>query len=145
MYIPRHGVNFCLIRDGKILLQQRDAHCQRFPLAWCIPGGAQEPGEDYLETTLREIKEEYALELKPSDCEFIVDRPETNPGKVFYCRVPIDQDPELHEGEAMEWVDLAELPNRELGFNHQEIIVPFLLEFENKNKEATAEIHREWH
>lgn len=140
MIPARTGVNFCLVRDGKILLQQRDESCPSYPNYWCIPGGAQEPGESLLETTLREIDEEYGLSITSAMCKFLIDRPENNPGKVFLCIVPKDQEPILREGKAMGWFPIEAISNMELGFRHNEIIVPFLRKYMEKlSSESRAE------
>lgn len=137
---PKKGVNFCLIKDGMILLQQRDEHCPYHPLQWCIPGGAQDPGETFRETALREIEEEYNLSILPDSCVFLTVRPANNPGEVYVCTVPKDQEPILHEGKSMAWVPIENLTKMELGFNHNEFIVPLLIEYiDEHSQEYMAE------
>lgn len=46
-------VTLVIYKDGKILLQRRNDNG-----TWAIHGGGIEPGEKYLETLMREIKEE---------------------------------------------------------------------------------------
>ncbi len=45
-------------RDGKLLLQKRSDTGE-----WCVPGGALEPGETYVEAAAREIREEVGIEV----------------------------------------------------------------------------------
>lgn len=122
--MQKTGVIFALIRDNKVLMQQRDENCKRFPLMWCLPGGGSEEGESYETTLLREIKEEYDLDLKLEQCTQIMDY---NGGadKVYLCIVNSDQEPEPREGLAMKWMTIDEIEKLELGF-HQDGIIPIL-------------------
>ena len=53
-----------LNEEGEILLQQRsDTHL------WALPGGSMNPGESVAQCTIREVKEETGLDVKP---EFII-------------------------------------------------------------------------
>lgn len=119
------GVIFALIRDGKILMQQRDERCKLFPLAWCIPGGVKEEyDQTYEDTLVREVKEEFDLDISPTDCGCFM---EHNDGadKVYVCKVSSTQVPKLQEGLAMKWMTISEIEKIELGF-HQQGIVPEL-------------------
>lgn len=120
------GVNFCLIRDDKILLQKRDDNCPYFPHQWCIPGGSREENESFLDTVIREVAEEYELTLTSSDCVYIGTKSD---GQVWLCNVPNNQAPIMHEGEAMQWFEIDTLTELELGFNQTTEIVPQLLSF----------------
>ena len=120
------GVVFALIRDNKILMQQRDGNCKRFPFMWCLPGGGNEKDESYEATLLREVKEEYNIDLQLSQCDHSMDyKDENDPLRVYVCRINPDQKPELGEGMAMKWMTIDEIEKLELGF-HQEGIIPFL-------------------
>ena len=44
--------------DGKVLLQKRSDTGE-----WCVPGGALEPGETYIEAAAREVREEVGIEV----------------------------------------------------------------------------------
>lgn len=50
-------VTLAIYKEGKILLQKRSDNGK-----WAIHGGGMEPGEKYLETLKREIKEELNIE-----------------------------------------------------------------------------------
>lgn len=57
MAILNPVVTLIIYKEGKILLQKRSDNG-----TWAIHGGAIEPGEKYLETLKREIKEELNIE-----------------------------------------------------------------------------------
>ena len=44
--------------EGKVLLQKRSDTGD-----WCVPGGALEPGETYIEAATREVREEVGIEV----------------------------------------------------------------------------------
>lgn len=115
------GVIFVLIRDGKILMQQRDENCKKFPLAWCLPGGARDYDESYEETLIREIKEEYDLDIDISNCKWIMNA-ENELDRVYVCKVSNNQEPKLLEGLSMKWMTITEIEKLELGFNQKNII-----------------------
>ncbi|HEY0908464.1 MAG TPA: NUDIX domain-containing protein [Candidatus Paceibacterota bacterium] len=120
------GVVFALIRDNKVLMQQRDGNCARFPFMWCLPGGGSEKGESYEATLLREVKEEYDIDLKPDQCFYLMDYSDgPYPLKVYLCKIAAGQDPKLQEGLAMSWMTIGEIEKIKLGF-HQEGIIPAL-------------------
>lgn len=49
--------------DGRLLLQQRSAQKDMYPLHWECVGGHLAPGETYHHTAIREAREELGLEL----------------------------------------------------------------------------------
>jgi len=105
-------------------MQQRDENCKKFPLMWCLPGGARDEGEEYEVTLLREIKEEYDLDLRLEQCTHLMDHNDGS-DKVYVCKVDQDQEPKLREGLAMKWMTIDEIEKLELGF-HQGGIIPVL-------------------
>jgi 8-oxo-dGTP diphosphatase len=125
--VSEKGVIFALVRDNKILMQQRDGNCKKFPFYWCLPGGKMDDGETYEVTLLREIKEEYDLELKLEKCTYLMDFP-IEENKVYVCNVDHEQEPKLGEGLSMKWMSIEEIENLDLGFN-QNAIIPVLKEF----------------
>ena len=117
------GVIFVLVRDNKILMQQRDGNCRKFPFRWCIPGGGTEADEDYETTLLREVKEEYDIDLKLSDCRHFMSI-DTDDGhsEVYICNVGQDQTPILQEGMAMKWMTLEEIEKLDIAFQQEDIV-----------------------
>lgn len=135
------GVNFCLVRAGSVLLQQRDENCPYGEAnKWCFPGGASEPEDQSLqETAVREIAEEYQVYVPLAQCQYLTNRPAENPGEVYVCLVPDEQEPVLREGKAMAWVPITDLRDIELGFRHGDFIVPALMDW-HIAKEQNQEI-----
>ena len=119
--MQKTGVIFALIRDNKILMQQRDGNTDRFPFKWCIPGGEKEENEKWEDTLLREVKEEYNLDIEMNQCKYLMDY---NNGldKVYVCRINFTQVPKLQEGLAMKWMTIDEIEKLELGFDQGGII-----------------------
>lgn len=115
------GVIFVLAKNDKILMQQRDGNCKKFPFMWCLPGGASETSEDSLQTLLREVKEEYDIDLEHKQCRFDLDYNDGS-DKVYICNLKGNQKPKLNEGLAMQWMSIEEIENRDLGFNQRNLI-----------------------
>ncbi len=122
--MKKTGVIFALVRDNKILMQQRDGNCKRFPFMWCIPGGAREDNEDYEVTLIREIKEEYSLDLSIDECTYLTNSTE-GLDKLYICTVGKQQEPVLNEGLSMKWMNIEEIESLNLGFNQKDLI-PFI-------------------
>ena len=122
--MEKTGVIFALICDEKILMQQRDGNCKQFPFMWCLPGGESEEGEHCEVTLLREVKEEYDIDLKIEQCRHFMDYNGGN-DKVYFCKINSNQEPKLKEGLAMKWMMINEIEKLKLGF-HQEGIIPVL-------------------
>lgn len=60
---------FVFHTDGRLLLQQRSAKKDRYPLCWECVGGHLGPGETYGDCVFREAEEELGIKL--SNVEFI--------------------------------------------------------------------------
>ena len=123
--MQKTGVIFALIRNDKILMQQRDGNCKKFPFMWCLPGGGSEGDENYQTTLQREVKEEYNLDLGLDQCIYLMDYNNGAANKVYACKITSNQEPKLNEGLTMTWMTIDEIEKSELGFN-QEGIIPFL-------------------
>jgi 8-oxo-dGTP pyrophosphatase MutT (NUDIX family) len=120
-----HGVIFVLVRNNEILMQQRDKNSTTCPFMWCLPGGGSEEGEDFETTLIREVQEEYAIDLSLDQCRYLMDYNNGRVNKVYICNLTQTQDPELHEGLAMKWMTIEEIEKITLAFN-QEGIIPVL-------------------
>lgn len=65
--VERNVVRLVLLEAGGrvLLLHVRDATQPEFGTAWELPGGGIEPGEDYIQAAIRELREETGLEIEP--------------------------------------------------------------------------------
>jgi ADP-ribose pyrophosphatase YjhB (NUDIX family) len=120
--MPR--VQAIVVRDGRILMVRHRFQGEEY---WCLPGGAQEPGETPEQGVLRELREEcnvqgivvrptaYALDVYAHETySFLVDIGDQTPS--------LGHDPELAEGRQipnlidMQWLHLSEIPERDRAF-----------------------------
>ena len=69
--VERSAVRLVLLdaRQSVLLLHSRDLNDDVPGSAWELPGGGVEPGESFLMTALREVREETGLALEPSRVE----------------------------------------------------------------------------
>jgi len=119
------GVTFIIVRDsGEMLMQLRDTNSKRYPNTWCFPGGTIESNEDEIKTVVREIKEEYELDLNKEDCCELTtyDLSYGVSCKVFVCKIKNKQEAIMHEGADMKWMKLDEIKKIQLGFEQENII-----------------------
>lgn len=109
---PNVGGRAAIIRDdGRILLMKRVDDG-----TWGFPGGYAEPNESPAETTVREVKEETGLAVRPVELVGIDNRQpdERNPhgfvGITYLCEV-VDGELELsHEGDDLQYWDIEDVP-----------------------------------
>lgn len=119
------GVVFILRRpNNTFLMQLRDKHSPRFANMWCFPGGRCNEGEDYLDTVVREIKEEAALTVNHEVCKLILRRLDDK-NHVYLVDIAPDLEPKLLEGADLQWMNINQIKQLELGF-WQEDIIPAL-------------------
>lgn len=114
--------------DGTILMQLRDDGRGApipFPNMWNFPGGAVEPYETPLEGAIREVAEEFNIQINPTDCHEIWRYTHEHAANdhIFICSVPTDIIPVLNEGAAWAWMTLSEIAELELGFEQAKILV----------------------
>jgi len=113
--------------SGDFLMQRRDDGKGKkimYPNAWVFPGGVKEPDEDYLDTVVREAKEEFNLTLNPYDCEKVTvfNYDESADTHVYLCALDQDSVPSLNEGEQFEWMYLDDIEKMQLGFRQNSLI-----------------------
>ncbi len=123
-----YAITFILVRsDGKILMQKRDDGRGKeipYPNMWCFPGGGKESGESHIETTVREIKEEYGLDVPIDSCKLIFSYDHDNNlgDQVFACEVPQDASPKLYEGAEMRWMTMEEIKKLQLAWQQNKVL-----------------------
>ncbi len=116
------GVIFIITKPDKtFLLQLRDGNSKKFPWTWCFPGGSSENNEQPQETVIREVKEEYNIDLNRENIKYLTNFPDEN-NSVYICHVEQDCKPKLQEGADMKWVTIEELKQIELGFDQKPLI-----------------------
>lgn len=113
--------------DGSILMQLRDDGRGvpiPFPNMWNFPGGAVEPHETPLECAIREIAEEFKIQIDPAICHEIWRYTHEHAAidHIFLCAVSADIEPILHEGAAWAWMKLDKIAELELGFEQAKIL-----------------------
>ena len=113
--------------DGSFLMQLRDGGRGvpiPFPNMWNFPGGAVEPHETPIEGAMREIAEEFEIQINPTICHEIWRYTHEHAAidHIFLCAVPADIRPVLHEGAAWAWMTLNEIAKLELGFEQAKIL-----------------------
>jgi 8-oxo-dGTP diphosphatase len=113
--------------DGRILMQLRDdgrGVSIPFPNMWNFPGGVAEPHETPLDCAIREMAEEFKIQIDQNICYEIwrYSHQHAAIDHIFLCAVPADIIPDLHEGAAWAWMTLDEIAELELGFEQAKIL-----------------------
>jgi 8-oxo-dGTP diphosphatase len=104
---PYVGVGAVIFRGDEVLLAMRGKLPRRND--WSIPGGAQEIGETYVETAIREVMEETGLEIEVTGLVDVVDAINRDEeGRVRYHYTLVDVVAEWKSGEAVAKDDLAD-------------------------------------
>ncbi len=122
------GVTFILLKaSGEILMQLRDDGKGiqiPYPDMWCFPGGGKDEGETYLDTTLREAREEYELDINADNCILLTcyDHDNIIDDHVYICMVPGACQPKLREGRDMQWKKLPVIKKLPLAWEQHKII-----------------------
>lgn len=126
------GVTVALIKpSGKILLQLRDDGNGKkidYPNMWVFPGGSREGEEEYVETAVREMKEEFDIDIDENSCKLLLvysfsgDFNDYINHHVYACGVTEDLRPRLQEGDGLRWATLKEIKKIKLAGGENKII-----------------------
>ena len=105
----RHVVAGAVIRDGRLLLAQRD-YPDEVAGKWELPGGKAEPGETLEEALVRELAEELDATVTVGD-RLAAEVPlRADLALVaLWAQVVIEGEPRAVEHRALRWVDADEL------------------------------------
>lgn len=125
------GVIFLITNnENRFLLEQRDSNSKHSKWSWVFPGGTKEEGEDTLQTLLREVKEEFGIDLNPDECEKI-GTSTTYSGRgvneIWHCHLTNTPQPLIiSESAGAGWFTLEEIKKIDLGYNQTELVLPIL-------------------
>ena len=138
---PVVGVGAIILREGKILLEQRGNEPARGQ--WTIPGGVVEVGESLEAAVLRETFEETGLHGEIVGLIDVVDQVHRDKeGKIEYHYVIIDytvkakgEPKPASDAAALKWVPLSEVEGYDLTPSFRRFFI------QNKKKLQTAATH----
>lgn len=116
------GVVFIILRDNKVLMQLRDENSLAYKNRWCFPGGGSDKDEQPKETLVREVKEEYGLNIVFENCIYLMTRKHGRNNRVFVCPIDNTQEPVLYEGADMKWMTIEEVKDIDIGFEQGDVI-----------------------
>ncbi len=129
----RLAVVILVDRRGHLLLQHRDEHAPRAAGQWGLVGGHVEQGEDFDTGVHRELAEETGVVAAPGDLELWREAEfEYSDGHRGHYRVYAgatdlgDDDIVLGEGQAIVFVDPADIDSLDLSESCAHFVVPFL-------------------
>ncbi len=99
--------------DGLVLLLKRPSDSRHFPARWEFPGGKPDPGEDFVETLVRETREETGLEIAPGSVLGVTEERIDDKLITFLFVEATSEESEIQvragEHNDHRWVDLGEL------------------------------------
>jgi 8-oxo-dGTP pyrophosphatase MutT (NUDIX family) len=129
----RLAVVILVDRGGRLLLQHRDEQAPRAAGQWGLVGGHVEPGEDFDTAVRRELAEETGVVADPDELELWREAEfEYSDGHRGHYRVYAgatdlgDDDIVLGEGEAIVFVDPADIDSLDLSESCAHFLEPFL-------------------
>ncbi len=129
----RVAVVLLVDRQGRVLMQHRDANARVAANQWSFPGGAIEPGEEPMQAAHRELMEEtglavaeltpYGVHSRPS----VINAHNTVEIHAYWAGTDATQDDVvLGEGQAMVFLTPDEAINRDLGVTALLLLPTFL-------------------
>jgi 8-oxo-dGTP diphosphatase len=129
----RVAVVLVVDRQGRILMQHRDAAAKVSANQWALPGGRIEAGEDPLEAARRELREETGLSVTRLTHFWTGTRPSVSNVAAsveihaFYGSTDADDDDiVLGEGQAIVFLPPDEALRRDLGVTAELLLPRFL-------------------
>ena len=129
----RVAVVLLVDRQGRVLMQHRDANARVAANQWSFPGGAIEPGEQPIQAAHRELMEETGLavaELTPYGVHFrpsVINAQNTVEIHAYWAGTDATQDDVvLGEGQAMVFLTPDEAIGRDLGVTAELLLPTFL-------------------
>ena len=129
---PVPTVDSIIQSDSQILLVRRKK--EPFKNHLVLPGGFVNEGERVEDAAKREAKEETALDVELMDILGVYSEPERDPrghimSTVFIAKISLSNDKIGAEAQddaaAIEWIDIEQVDNVRLGFDHKKIISDF--------------------
>lgn len=118
--IPNH--------EGKFLMQLRD-NKPSIPYSgcWVFPGATVEEGEEPLGATLREIPEEFEIDVELADVVFIGGYTRDDGVECFiYAYLGGKVPTKITEGQKFQFFSLEEIKDLPLGFQQNKFLVPLV-------------------
>lgn len=119
--------NMCMVTDeeGKVLVQMHGGGWK----GWCFPGGHVEPKESFVESVIREVREESGLTIQnPKICgvkQFFLEDGCRYVVLLFQAREFTGHLRSSSEGE-VRWMSLEELKNQQMPSGFREMLPVFL-------------------
>ena len=128
---PGVAVDAIIRKENQIVIVQR-----KYPPhkdEWALPGGFIELGERVEEAVLREMKEETSLDVKIERLFNVYSDPDRDPRGhmitiVYICNI-LEGSPKIMGGDdakVAKFIDLGEIKNVNLAFDHEKIITDYL-------------------
>lgn len=108
---------------GRFLLQLRDNNPRIFyPSCWVFPGGGVEEGEEPITAAIREMKEEFEMEVALKELRLLGTYLHDGEEDFVFLYTGEGKPGALHEGEQMQFFPLESIMSMELGFGQHRII-----------------------
>ena len=128
---PTPTVDAIIQKNSQILLVKRKK--EPFKGYLVLPGGFVNEGERVEDAVKREIKEETSLDIELIDILGVYSEPKRDPrghimSTVFIGKISKSSDNAMAQDDAaaIEWVNLEEVYNTRIGFDHKKIITDYI-------------------
>ena len=126
---PVPAVDVILQKGSEILLVKRKNEPFKDHLA--LPGGFVNEGESVESAATREALEETSLEIQPIDILGVYSDPNRDPRKqiltIVFVGIILNGMPNPGDDSSeLEWVRVDDIPNKNLAFDHKQILSDFM-------------------